>query len=122
MQDALYQARILDHYRHPRRKGALEGANVVQRGANPACGDTLTMFIRTDGSRIIDIGFEGDGCAISQAGTSLLLERVVGMSHAAVCALTERDMYDLLGVTISTGRQQCALLALKTLQAACSCK
>lgn len=118
MQDALYQARIVDHYKHPRNKRVIADATIVQKGANPSCGDVLTLYVSLDKGRVTDVAFDGIGCAISQAATSLLTERLVGMTHEEVAALTDGDVYALLGVDITAGRQQCALLPLRTLHAA----
>ncbi|MBP9749725.1 MAG: SUF system NifU family Fe-S cluster assembly protein [Candidatus Pacebacteria bacterium] len=116
MHDALYQARILDHYKNPRHKGALVDADRVARGSNPLCGDMLTVYVRLDGDTIVEATFEGEGCAISQASASLLMEKLAGMSKKKARALTEVDIYALLGVEVSIGRQKCALLAWRALQ------
>jgi nitrogen fixation NifU-like protein len=73
----LYQEIILDHSRHPRHFGALEGANHVAEGYNPLCGDKVKIYLNVDGdNRISDVAFEGKGCAISVASASLMTELV----------------------------------------------
>ncbi len=68
--DDLYQEIILDHYKRPRNRGALDGAELTAEGYNPFCGDqlTLTAHVDSDG-RITDVGMEGQGCAISHAAS-----------------------------------------------------
>lgn len=75
----LYQATILDHNREPRNFGQLPGANRQARGENPVCGDKLTVYLKVDDDgRVVDLRFDGRGCAISTASASLMTEFVKG--------------------------------------------
>jgi len=74
----LYREVILDHNRNPRNFGTLEPADRVVHGVNPLCGDKMTLYVRLAGESIEDIRFEGTGCAISVASSSLMTERVKG--------------------------------------------
>lgn len=116
MDDDMYQQNILDHYKHPRHKGALSSYDVKEEGSNPSCGDELTLYLSYNGDVVRDVGFEGEGCAISVAGMSLLSEKVIGMKKADIAKLTQQDVYDLLGVAVGPQREKCALLSLRTLQ------
>ncbi len=78
----LYQAVILDHNKRPRNRGKLPTATRVASGDNPTCGDNCTVYLRMEGDRIAGIGFEGSGCAISQASTSLMTTLLKGKSAA----------------------------------------
>ncbi len=70
----LYQDIILDHGRHPRNQRALEHPTHLARGHNPLCGDRVTVYLAIEGDRILDVSFEGRGCAISTAAASLMTE------------------------------------------------
>jgi nitrogen fixation NifU-like protein len=85
----LYREVILDHNRHPRNFGPLSPADRVVKGVNPLCGDKMTLYVRLDGDRIEDVSFEGTGCAISVASSSLMTERVKGRSTGEALALFE---------------------------------
>lgn len=75
----LYQEVILDHGRRPRNFGRLEHVSCEARGNNPLCGDRLQVFLDIDADQVIrDVGFTGDGCAISVASASLMTEVVKG--------------------------------------------
>ena len=74
----LYQAVILDHSKRPRNRGKLPKATRVASGDNPTCGDNCTVYLRMEGDRIADIGFDGSGCAISQASASLMTTLLKG--------------------------------------------
>ena len=75
----LYQEVILDHSRHPRHYGPLAGASHKAEGYNPLCGDKVTVYLKLDADgRVADIGFEGKGCAISQASASMMVDMLKG--------------------------------------------
>lgn len=111
---------IADHYRRPRHFGALPGADVVMPGGNPGCGDVVVVYLRADGDRLRDVRFEGHGCTVSQAGTSMLLEHVhrMGLSAEAILAMDVRLMEELLGPQVVRARPRCATLGLATLKGA----
>jgi nitrogen fixation NifU-like protein len=114
--DDLYRDYILEHYRRPHNFGVLEGANASHEGANPLCGDRITLQLRLADGKIAGVGFTGRGCAISQASASLLTDEVKGKPVVDASALTSQDVLDLLGIDISPARLKCALLSLETLQ------
>jgi nitrogen fixation NifU-like protein len=132
----LYQELILDHKRHPRNFHRLDDATHLAQGHNPLCGDELTLYLKVEDGRILDIGFEGQGCAISTASASLLTETLKGKTVSEAEALFGQ-MHDLLtrddagiepetlgrlgvlaGVRDYPTRVKCATLAWHTLTAA----
>jgi nitrogen fixation NifU-like protein len=116
--DDLYRDYILEHYRHPHNFGALEHANASHEGANPLCGDRITLQLRLADGKIAGVGFTGRGCAISQASASLLTDEIKGKPVIDAAALTPNDVLELLGIEISPARLKCALLSFDTLQQA----
>jgi nitrogen fixation NifU-like protein len=116
--DDLYRDYILEHYRRPHNFGVLDNATATQEGANPLCGDRITLQLRVVGDQIAAVGFTGRGCAISQASASLLTDEVKGKEVDAAAAMKASDVLDLLGIEISPARMKCALLSLETLQGA----
>ncbi|MFQ5511590.1 MAG: Fe-S cluster assembly sulfur transfer protein SufU [Candidatus Krumholzibacteriia bacterium] len=74
----LYQEMILDHYKRPRNCHRLDTANHHAEGYNPLCGDKVTVFVLVDDNVIVDISFEGSGCAICTASTSVMTESLKG--------------------------------------------
>jgi len=86
----LYREVILDHNRNPRNFGTLDDADKIIDGVNPLCGDKLKLFISLEGDVIDDIRFQGTGCAISVASTSLMTERVKGATIAQALELQQR--------------------------------
>jgi nitrogen fixation NifU-like protein len=116
--DDLYRDYILEHYRRPHNFGAIENATATQEGANPLCGDRITMQLRVTGDQIAAVGFTGRGCAISQASASLLTDEIKGKPVEAAAGMAANDVLELLGIEISPARMKCALLSLETLQGA----
>jgi nitrogen fixation NifU-like protein len=106
---------ILDHYENPRHYGPLADASIVQKGGNPGCGDIVTFYLKVDGDgRITGISFEGEGCTISQAASSIVTEMFTGKTVAEVEAASPEAILDLLGREIAGTRIKCAALGLNT--------
>ncbi len=83
----LYQEVILDHGKSPRNHRFPEPHNREGRGYNPLCGDKITLRLQLDGDKITDVGFIGQGCAISQASCSTMTEAIKGKTLPEVEAL-----------------------------------
>ena len=118
--EQMYREVILDHYKNPRGHGAIEGADAQAEGQNPLCGDEVTISVKfaADGETIEGIGFEGRGCAISQAATSMLTELVQGRTATEVASLPREELLDEIGIPLTPVRLKCALLGLSTLKLA----
>jgi nitrogen fixation protein NifU and related proteins len=118
--DQLYREVILDHYKNPRGHGALDPHDASAEGQNPLCGDEVTIFVRfgDDGETIDEIGFEGRGCAISQAATSMLTEMVKGRKATEVAELPKEDLLEEIGIPLTPIRLKCAILGLGVLKVA----
>ena len=133
----LYQQTILEHNRNPRNFKKLESPNRTAEGNNPLCGDRITLYVRLDGDVIREIGFQGSGCAISQASASLMTAAVQG-KNAAEAERMFRQFHDMVaggpdapadpgtlgklaafaGVREFPARVKCANLSWHTLHAA----
>ena len=113
---------LLDHYEHPRNRHANEQADVVMPGGNPGCGDVITVYLTVgdDHQTIKDVSFVGEGCTISQAGASILMELIEdeGWTLDDIVNTDYHTMIDLLGKEAVQMRPKCATLALSTLKAA----
>jgi nitrogen fixation NifU-like protein len=133
----LYQQLIIDHNRNPRNFHALDDANRRAEGDNPLCGDRIKLFLRVENDIIQDVGFQGSGCAISQAAASMMTQVVKGKPTSEAEALF-RAFHDMLtggpeapgdagslgklaafaGVRAYPARVKCANLPWHTLRAA----
>lgn len=108
-----YQDIILDHYRDPLNYGALAGATHSAQLRNLSCGDAVTVYLRVADEKIKSVSFEGSGCAISTAATSMLTEHIKGKGVKEVLLFSRDDLLALLGVEISAARLKCALIGLE---------
>lgn len=130
---ALYQERILDHYRRPRHKGALERATGVHTVKNPLCGDDVTVCILEADGLVMEAGFTGTGCSIMQATASMLMEIVRGRTREEIDVLSRRfdemlaggapddalgELSALAGVAAFPARHKCAKLPWRALKGA----
>ena len=117
--DDLYREQILEHYKRPHNFGRLEDADLDFEDTNPFCGDEQHLFIKLDDEgRVSEVSFEGKGCAISTAATSLLTDELVGMSRDELLKLPKDFVLELLGIEISATRMKCAMLGLKIVKSA----
>ncbi len=114
----IYKENIIDHYKHPHNKRKMNGATKTEKGINPLCGDHIILYLEIKDEKIIDVSFEGDGCAISQASISLLTDELKGRTIKEAQKMTSKEINSLLGIPISHTRDKCALLSLKTLHKA----
>jgi nitrogen fixation NifU-like protein len=117
--EQLYREVILDHYKAPRNHGLLDPSDAVAEGQNPLCGDEITVSVRLDEHDVIEsVGFEGRGCAISQAATSMLTEIVTGRTAAEVATMPKEELLEEIGIPLTPVRLKCALLGLGVLKVA----
>ncbi|HWO48103.1 MAG TPA: SUF system NifU family Fe-S cluster assembly protein [Solirubrobacterales bacterium] len=117
--DELYRDQILEHYKRPHNFGRIEDADLEFEDTNPFCGDEQHVTIKLDASdRVAEIAFEGKGCAISTAATSLLTDELVGKSRDELLQLPKEFVLELLGIDISATRMKCAMLGLKVVKSA----
>ena len=118
MMQELYKEIILDHFRRPRHRHEIEAAEIEEYVNNPLCGDEVTVSLRFDGDAIAEVGFEGRGCAISQAATSMLTELVQGRSVDEVARLPKEELLGEIGIPLTPVRLKCAILGLGVLKVA----
>ncbi len=111
---------LLDHYQKPRHRGRIEDADVEMPGGNPGCGDVVTVYLKgaKDHEHIDGVSYEGEGCTISMAASSMLLEQVVEghLTMDEILALDYNEMIEQLGRQIVASRPRCATLGLGTLK------
>ncbi|MGD2077175.1 MAG: iron-sulfur cluster assembly scaffold protein [Chloroflexota bacterium] len=118
MEDSIYREQIIDLYENPLNYGSVDPADFVYEEDNPLCGDVIQISVKLDADqRVVDVKWEGQGCAISQASASLLTEEIKGLTLDEVKAFSKDDLLDLLGIQLSMTRVKCALLSLKVLKA-----
>ena len=104
---SLYQELIIDHGRHPRNFKPMPEANSIKEGFNPLCGDRLTLYLRIDNEIIVDATFEGAGCAISMASTSLMTQIFKGKTLSEA-----QSLFNLFHQMVTKSDSDCDIEAL----------
>ena len=118
MNSDIYREQIIDLYENPLNYGTLVEYDFSYEEDNPLCGDVVRIDVKLDDSgRVVHVGWEGNGCAISQAAASLLTEAIKGLPLADVQQFSKEQLLEMLGVPLSMARLKCALLSLKVLKA-----
>ncbi|OGZ46617.1 MAG: hypothetical protein A3J54_01100 [Candidatus Ryanbacteria bacterium RIFCSPHIGHO2_02_FULL_45_13b] len=116
MEDELYKEYILQTYRNPRNKYAIIDPDVIGKESNTLCGDEITIYAHVHNGVVTTMSFTGDGCAISQAASSLLTEYAKGKQLKEIQNMTHKDIEQLLGISLSMVRARCALLPIHALR------
>ena len=133
--DDIYKEVILDHYKNPRNKRELPGAELTCTQNNPLCGDEITVFAHVEDGKVLEVTFQGAGCSISQSSASMMTEAVAGRTVDDTRDLAARfrgmmagevepdddsfgDLVALKGVVKYPIRIKCAVLAWDVLQEA----
>ncbi len=112
----LYHEAILEHYHDPRNWQILSPADIDHEESNPLCGDRLRLTMRVQDGKIVEVGWDGEGCAISQASASMLGEMLIGKTLEEARAISKEDILDMLGIELGPVRLKCALLSLKVMK------
>jgi len=113
---SIYADIILDHYQNPRNFGKLNSPTSEVSLDNPLCGDKLHMELREEDGVIREIGFTGEGCAISIASASMLTENAKGKTKKELLEITVDDVLGLLNIELTPNRMKCALLSWEGLR------
>jgi nitrogen fixation NifU-like protein len=118
-EEEIYQEHVLDHYEDPFHRGHCLHPTHAHEDDNPLCGDVVRIELQVapDGT-IRDIWFDGEGCCISQASASMLVEEMAGKTVEDVKSFTADQMLELFGARLTPNRQKCCLLSWRVLQSA----
>ncbi|MGC9394482.1 MAG: Fe-S cluster assembly sulfur transfer protein SufU [Anaerolineae bacterium] len=118
MSSDLYREQLLDHYHNPENFGVLDNADIDIEMDNPTCGDMIHLTARLDSTgRVAEVMFEGQGCVISMASSSMFTEHVKGKTLEEIAAMGLTEIQDMMGgVKLSMGRVKCALLPLNAMK------
>ncbi len=117
-EDELYQERILDHNEQPYHRGHCPTCTHAHQDDNPLCGDVVRVELNVGDGHIREAWFSGDGCCISQAAASMLMEKIEGRPLAEIQSMSGEDMLRLFGARLTPNRQKCCLLGWRVLQSA----
>jgi nitrogen fixation NifU-like protein len=118
-EEEIYQEHVLDHYEDPYHRGHCARPTHAHEDDNPLCGDEVRVELSIDPAGTIrEAYFDGEGCCISQAAASMLIETIDGRDVEFVRQFSADDMLKLFGARLTPNRQKCCLLSWRVLQQA----
>ncbi len=116
MNDQMVRAYLMDLYKNPKNYGKIKDYNLVLQGDNPLCGDMITLYIKKDKDKIIDISFECEGCIISKASTSILTDKIKGKRINDIDKDFFNEVKEELVIELSLSRIKCAELSYSIIE------
>ncbi len=113
----MYSEKVLEHFRNPRNVGVIEDADGVGTVGNPVCGDLMTMYIKVENDRIVDIKFQTFGCGAAIATSSMATELAKGKTLEEALKITKQTVAEALG-GLPPQKMHCSNLAADALKRA----
>jgi len=113
----VYSEKVMEHFRNPRNVGVIENADGVGTVGNPVCGDLMTMYIKVEDDRIVDIKFQTFGCGAAIATSSMATELAKGKTLEEALKITRQTVAEALG-GLPAPKMHCSNLAADALRRA----
>lgn len=117
-EEEIYQEHVLDHYEDPYHRGHCEDVTHTHEDDNPLCGDVVQVELKIQDGQVCEAWFDGDGCCISQASASMLMEAIEGKTVEQIKEFNAQQMLELFQAQLTPNRQKCCLLPWRVVQTA----
>lgn len=116
----IYREKLLENYNNPQNYGKEIAANAIMELENVSCGDVIKVKLLIEDKKVKDVSFEGEGCAIAIASTSILTQHIKGKSIEEIKKIDLDELMKLMGVQLTMSRLKCANLGLEAVKGAIS--
>lgn len=114
----IYKQKIKDHYADPKHAGKLENFTHTAKVSNLACGDEITIYLKVENDKIIEISHDTEGCALIIATASILSEYLLNKSISAISLLNKEEIEKLIEFEVGISRESCILMPLEAVKTA----
>lgn len=114
----MYAEEMIYSYEHPKNKGTIENPSAQEHEENISCGDTITVYLKIEGNRVVEVKFEGNGCVISMGTANILTDFLKGKDLGEVEAFGKEKLLELISIDPGPVRMHCATLSLRAIRKA----
>ena len=112
----MYAEELIQSYEHPLHKGIIENPTLERHEENISCGDKITVYMRLENDKVVDIKFNGLGCVISMGSADILIEELKGKKIKDIEKLNKEDLLKIIGIDPGPVRMHCATLSLRAIK------
>ncbi len=112
----MYAEELIQSYEHPLHKGIIENPTLERHEENISCGDKITVYMKLENDKVVDIKFNGLGCVISMGSADILIEELKGKKIKDIEKLNKEDLLKIIGIDPGPVRMHCATLSLRAIK------